>query len=261
MNEKKTDMAYWGAFSAQDVHAHRLDLRPDVIPMSRGEMHLHACSAILRHGHGFVEACDSGDPKDGDGNWMPLFTYPCVEYLRQFDLRDKRVFEWGSGASTLYWMDRARSVVSIENNPEWFGIVSRRKNERVRLVLDESRRFPLRIRDESEPFDLIVIDSRGYRYDCAVEATKKLASGGMIILDNADWHPRSAGVLRDAGLIQVDFSGFKVTESHTSTTSVFLHRAFAFPTLQPLQPTWCVGAKRILSDWDQPQVSEPSASG
>ena len=93
MNEKKTDMAYWGAFSAQDVHAHRLDLRPDVIPMSRGEMHLHACSAILRHGHGFVEACDSGDPKDGDGNWMPLFTYPCVEYLRQFDLRDSQPVE------------------------------------------------------------------------------------------------------------------------------------------------------------------------
>jgi hypothetical protein len=31
-----------------------------------------------------------------------------------------------------------------------------------------------------------------------------------------------------SGLIRVDFSGFKVTESHTSTTSVFLRRDFDF---------------------------------
>ena len=59
-------------------------------------------------------------------------------------------------------------------------------------------------------------------------------------------------MLRDQGLIQVDFSGFKVTEFHASTTSVFLHRDFAFPTREPMQPAYAVGAKRLMSEWDQP---------
>ena len=58
----------------------------------------------------------------------------------------------------------------------------------------------------------------------------------MIILDNPAWHPTSASVLKESGLIQVDFSGFKVTESHASTTSVFLQRDFDFQTLQARQP-------------------------
>ncbi|MGH8192435.1 MAG: hypothetical protein ACREP2_13445 [Rhodanobacteraceae bacterium] len=150
-------------------------------------------------------------------------------------------------------------MISVENNAQWFEAMSSMKNDKVRLILDETDRFPFRIRDEPETFDLIVIDSHGYRYDCAAEATGKLAPGGMIILDNSDWHPATAGVLKKSGLIQVDFSGFKVTESHTSTTSVFLHRDFDFPTLQVRQPAYCVGAKPIVSGWDKPYAERPQA--
>ncbi|MGH8145549.1 MAG: hypothetical protein ACREPY_04375 [Rhodanobacteraceae bacterium] len=248
----------WGSFSAQDIEAHSLDRRPDVVAMSRGEMYLASCCNILRYGHGFVASTNVFEPRDASGNWVPLFTYPCIEYLRQFDLRGKRVFEWGSGASTLYWMQRAEAVTSIENNRQWFDAMLQMKNEKVKLVLEETERFPFRIRDETEKFDVIVIDSYGYRYDCAVEALAKLAPGGMVILDNSDWHPMSSGVLKKSGLIQVDFSGFKVTECHTSTTSVFLHRDFDLPTLEARQPTYCIGAKQIVSGWDKPYAKQPS---
>jgi len=259
VNTSNANKTLWGSFSAQDAETHALDRRPDVIAMSRGEMYLAACCNVLRYGHGFVEATNASEPKDVHGNWIPLFTYPCIEYLRQFDLREKRVFEWGSGASTLYWSQHAKSVTSIENNPQWFEAMSRIKNEKVRLIFEEADGFPFRIRDEAGNFDVIVIDSYGYRYDCAVEAVRKLAHGGMIILDNSDWHPASAGVLKRAGLIQVDFSGFKVTECHTSTTSLFLHRDFDFPTLQARQPAYCVGAKEIVSGWDKPHAKPPSS--
>jgi len=255
MNE--TGKAYWGRFP-QPVDASELERRTDVIAMSRGEMFLAACNNILRYGHGFVAATDADVPKDAQGHWIPLFTYPCIEYIRQFDLRQKRVFEWGSGASTLYWMQRAKSVSSVENHPAWFDRLSRMTNDAVRLILDETDRFPFRIREEDGLFDLIVIDASGYRFDCAVEAVKKLAPGGMVILDNADWHPMTADVLKKSGLIQVDFSGFKVTESHTSTTSVFLHREFDFPTLESTQPSYCIGAKRLMSEWDRPYAKVPA---
>jgi len=252
VNTSEASKTLWGCFSPQDVETHSLELRPDVVAMSRGEMYLASCCNILRYGHGFVASTNLSEPKDALGNWIPLFTYPCVEYLQQFDLREKRVFEWGSGASTLHWMQRAKSVTSIENNRPWFEALSRMTNEKVRLILDETDGFPFQIRKEPEKFDVIVIDAHGYRYDCAVEAIEKLAAGGMIILDNSDWHPMSAGVLKKSGLIQVDFSGFKVTESHASTTSVFLQRDFDFPTLQSRQPTYCIGAKQIISGWDKP---------
>lgn len=259
MSTNESTKTLWGCFTAEDVQTHSLELRPDVVAMSRGEMYLASCSNILRYGHGFVAATNASEPRDGAGNWIPLFTYPCVEYLQQFDLRQKRVFEWGSGASTLYWMQRAKSVTSIENNRKWFDTMSGMKNENVRLIFDETDRFPFQIRDVAEEFDVIVIDSYGYRYDCAAEAVGKLAPGGMIILDNSDWHPACAGLLKQSGLIQVDFSGFKVTESHASTTSVFLHRDFDFPTLQSRQPAYCVGAKPIVSGWDKPYAEPPGS--
>lgn len=257
MSQKK---AYWGQFDARSEEiAKALEQRPDVIEMSKGELFLASVANILRHEYGFVAAADIDTPVDAKGDWIPLFTYPCIEYIAQFDLRDKRVFEWGSGASTLYWMSRARSVISIESDPEWFRRMNARKAENVELVLDQSDGYPGQIERREELFDLIVIDGSGYRYDCATLAHRKLARGGMIILDNADWHAMSAGVLKAAGLIQVDFSGFKVTESHTSTTSVFLHREFAFETLQSTQPAYAMGAKCALSRWDRPQVGVPDA--
>lgn len=252
--------AYWGSYTFQPGEADQLDRRPDVVSISRGELFLATCCDILRNGHGFVAATNAGTPSDAHGRWIPLFTYPCIEYIRQFDLAQKRIFEWGSGASTLYWMDRARSVVSVENNPQWFERVSQMKNDRVQLILDESDGFPFEIRKHDGLFDVIVVDGYGYRYDCAIEAIRKLAPGGMIILDNSDWHPMTAGALKKSGLIQVDFSGFKVTESHASTTSVFLHREFDFPTLDPIQPSYCVGAKRWLSGWDRPYSPQPTGS-
>lgn len=79
----------------------------------------------------------------------------------------------------------------------------------------------------------------------------------MVILDNSYWHPMSAGVLKKSGLIQVNFSGFKVTESHTSTTSISLLRDFDFPTILPMQPACRIGAKRIISGWDRPCAKKP----
>ena len=38
-----------------------------------------------------------------------------------------------------------------------------------------------------------------------------LTPGDMIILDNSDWHPKTAAMLLGSGVIQVDFTGFNPT--------------------------------------------------
>lgn len=254
MNKPK---AFWGQFAAKPEDIRTLEQTPEVISMSKGEMYIAACSNILRQDYGFVAATDADTPSDAAGDWIPLFTYPSIEYISQFDLRQKRVFEWGAGASTLFLMSRAGTVTSIESNRAWFDRMNQLKTPNVKLVLDETDSFPFQIRREEGFFDVIIIDSADYRFDCAVEAIKKLAPGGMIILDNSDWYPKSAAQLKKSGLIQVDFSGFKVTESHTSTTSIFLHRDFDFATLLSTQPAYCMGSKRAVSDSDRPSARQP----
>ena len=54
---------------------------------------------------------------DRDGNPIPWYTYPAIEYLSQFDYSQKKIFEFGTGYSSMYWAKRAQKVISIEDKP------------------------------------------------------------------------------------------------------------------------------------------------
>src|SRR5205085_491303 len=98
--------------------------------------------------------------------------------------------------------------------------------------------------------------ARGHtRLKCARRALAKLREGGLIVLDNSDWLPESARVLRQAGLIQVDMSGFAPISGHPQTTSLFFHRAFAFAPRGPRQPLPPPGG--VPRVWERPRPTEP----
>src|SRR5262245_56791293 len=48
---------------------------------------------------------------DKDGNPLPWYTYPAIDFLRRKCFAERTVLEFGSGQSTLWWAARARSVV------------------------------------------------------------------------------------------------------------------------------------------------------
>lgn len=49
---------------------------------------------------------------DRSGQPLPWFTYPSVQFIATRIGRGLSVFEYGSGASTLWWAARVRTVVS-----------------------------------------------------------------------------------------------------------------------------------------------------
>src|SRR5882724_10582455 len=57
---------------------------------------------------------------------IPWFSYAAIDFLDGFVQPDMKVFEYGSGGSTLFFARRAKSVVSVEDNAKWFEWVSRR---------------------------------------------------------------------------------------------------------------------------------------
>ena len=217
---------FWGLVGPRPDQTEDLSINPSVIEMSSAELYLASCMNIFRRCYGFVESTERGSAVSSDGDELPLYTYPAIEYLTQFDLSEKRVFEFGAGASTIFFMKRAKQVVSVENLRDWYQKLAPQLSDNVELLFAEGDAYPQKIRETEGLFDVIVVDGAGYRYDSAVEAIPKLAEGGIIILDNSDWHFNTAALLKNSGLLQVDMTGFKPTYFHTSTTSIFFHRSF-----------------------------------
>ena len=174
--------------------------------------------------HGHLASRRAGLPIDAAGRPLPWYTYPAIQFLSQLDLSEKTAFEFGSGNSSLFWADRVRQLTSMESDPAWHAQISRDLRQNQTMVLEQDlEKYPQRIADGGRTYDLIVVDGKRRRA-CAAAAVQYLAPGGMIVLDNADWHPKTAQLLRDAGLIQVDFSGFGPINNYTWTTSLFLRR-------------------------------------
>src|SRR5262245_9536558 len=59
-----------------------------------------------------------------NGEPLPWYTYPAIAYLAQLDFSGSDVFEYGSGNSSRYWAQRARTVASVESDPAWFQVIS-----------------------------------------------------------------------------------------------------------------------------------------
>lgn len=210
-----------------------------------------ACK-ILLHDQRYFSSVRDGEFRDRENKYLPWFTYPAIEAIKNWNLSDKRVFEYGSGFSTLFWASRAKEVVSVEHDRDWYEKIAPLAPSNVRLILapidetenptDESRaQFKAYAGAIDGRFQIIVVD--GYarsrvRYQCAQMALPHLDANGLIILDNSDWLPASAMFLRRAGLIEMDFSGPVPGNTHSQTTSFFLTRDFNFPPAgrQPQTP-------------------------
>jgi len=88
-----------------------------------------------------------------------------------------------------------------------------------------------------DQYDIIVIDNYGtFRWRCAEVAVRKLAQGGMIVLDNSEQCLKACEVLRSHGLVQIDFTGFVPSNGYAQTTSIFFRSFLKFKPLENYQP-------------------------
>ena len=176
------------------------------------------------------------------GEAIPWYTYPAIEYIKQLDFSDKTVFEYGSGNSTIFWAKRCRYLFSIEDNQEWYDKMNVKLPENVEYKLfKEKQKYIESIHNCPDGLDLIIIDGN-HRYECAVEALKKINGDGFIILDNSDWHQKTSKLLRDADLIEIDMSGFGPINGYTWTTSFFFSRNVKLKQAYDRQPVNGIGS-------------------
>ena len=201
------------------------------------------------HGHSRIE---NGFCTDGKGRPVPWLTYPCIEFLDALDFQDCRVFEYGAGASTHYWAAKAKEVRSVEREKDWTERLqgSLPPNAKVTFCPDE-RQYPGEIIAAGGQFDVVVVDG-AVRYPCVEATLDRLTARGIVILDNLEWYPNCAKLLRDRGFIQIDFSGFPPINAFTSCTSIF-YRSPELLTRRLNAPEWRpVGGRYLVAHDDVP---------
>jgi hypothetical protein len=199
--------------------------------------------------YGHLNTRSRWECRDGEGSPIPWFTYPAIDYLRQLDLSDKRVFEYGCGFSTLFWAAHAKNVVSVDNNPEWFGRIKKVCLANVKLhLVQDLLAYPKQIAlpEYAEGFDIVVIDGRA-RGECAREAVKRLKRDGMLILDNAERYPDILQMLSDHGLLRVDMIGFGPIASYVWDTAFFFSPEYR-PRFAAAKPLLICGDDTVVED-------------
>lgn len=161
-----------------------------------------------------------------DGDPLPWYTYPAIDFLSQRSFADKHVLEFGGGQSTLWWGARAKSVLTIEENEAWAEYIKPRVAGNVavhHVPADTVGRDigPVEKTILAGPvrkFDIIVIDGH-LRYELVPLAFNCLAPGGAVIMDNSEGYD-FIDQLRNRNCRRVDFFGFCPGGSLRSCTSI-----------------------------------------
>ena len=218
--------------------------------------YLNIVTNIIANDYGFQNSLDADIPLDKDHQPLPLYTYPAIEYLNSLNFNHKRIFEFGSGNSTIYWLKNGANVISVEHNQDWIDRVSsslKNFNNHQYIFANQQEQYINSILQfDDYYFDLIIIDGTFNRYLCAENILTKIKQNGLVILDNSDWYPNSAKFLKEnLNFLQIDFYGFRPAKSNTSVTSLFFSREFNYQSKTQKQPSYAIGGKIKHSNNDK----------
>jgi hypothetical protein len=163
---------------------------------------------------------------DYKGRPSPWMTFPVINFLEGKDLKGKRILEWGSGQSTMWWAARAREVVSFESDRTWFNFVRGRIPSNVKLDLVDERLINVPTDLLKDKFDIVVIDGLD-RVAAARMSVDLLVEDGALIMDDSEqpWSPEGYPVLdimRERGFQRIDFFGHAPAVIRRHCTSVFI---------------------------------------
>lgn len=154
---------------------------------------------------------------DRNGAPLPWLTYPAIAFLDRLDMSQADMLEFGAGQSTLYFGQRCRSVVTLEDRPAWAAHV--RKSAGGNVTVIDSPRVP-QADMVVGPFNMILVD--GLHRSTASEISVDLLSpDGLAIVDNATDYQGVTEPFEQDGFMRVDFIGRAPASWRQHSTAIF----------------------------------------
>ena len=174
---------------------------------------------------GWFRSFKEGRSIDSYGNPIPWLTYPAIDFIERRIRPDMCVFEFGCGASTLWWAQRVKKVIACEHDSAWYQEVVRSIPANVSLhniPLVYGGEYCRKVSGFVEKFDIVVIDGRD-RVNCAKYAFNSLTPAGVIIWDNSDREEYLEGYeyLYLHGFRKIEFVGLAPIVNIKAETGIF----------------------------------------
>jgi len=136
---------------------------------------------------------------------LPWFSYGAIDFLERFLRKEMQVFEFGSGGSTLFFAQRAKSVTAVEDNAHWCDLVAGKLAARQIANVD-LRHVPAAFTTDDafasseylkavgqSTFNVIIVDGTEWttnsRPICFRVAENQIVPGGIIVVDDS-WRYR-----------------------------------------------------------------------
>ncbi|MFA5732641.1 MAG: hypothetical protein WC934_11635 [Acidithiobacillus sp.] len=182
---------------------------------------------------------------------VPHVSVEAVRMLYKIVTKESVVFEYGAGASTIFFARNAKLIYSVENIKEWydkvkeeleyFGLTNCKithceqeqilegeedkykdylsttrihKNCHFKKYASKIDRFP------DNYFDIILVDGRS-RVACFLHAMSKVKPGGYIVLDDSHRNKYSKAVEAVSTWKAVEFEGHAYTIHYPQKTTIW----------------------------------------
>jgi hypothetical protein len=174
---------------------------------------------------GWYNSFNTKQSVDKNNGPIPWCTYPFIKFIEPRLNKEFLVFEFGSGNSTLWYSKRIKKIVSVENNKNWYDLISLRIPSNVKLIFQELKYkgdYSKSAMNAKEKFNIIIIDGRD-RVNCVKNSLDALTENGVIIFDNSDLPQYQDGInfLLSNNFKKLDFIGLSPVTPHSNYTSIF----------------------------------------
>lgn len=187
---------------------------------------------------------------------IPWLCFSAINHIEKLINPAMKVFEYGSGGSTLFWASRAGEVISVEHDASWHHEMTdefqKQGIENVKYILSPAdtdtafdnkspenpkayvsgdnnysgKNFETYVRQiENYPdnyFDFIIVDGRA-RPSCILHSMNKLNLNGFLVVDNTErqYYSIALSLLNNKNWKKRKFNGPVPYSPSFSETSVF----------------------------------------
>jgi precorrin-6B methylase 2 len=174
---------------------------------------------------GWFESYEGQKPVDQNGQPIPWVTYSFIDFISDRLDKTMSLLEYGSGNSTLFYGSRVKTVHAVENDKDWFDLVSKSMPANVQMKYIElvrggdyskyGQQFP-------NTFDIVIVDGRD-RVNCLKSSIDALTSRGVMILDDSEReeYKEALTFMNDRGFRKIDFSGVAPGVFYRKSTTIF----------------------------------------
>lgn len=198
---------------------------------------------------GFFKSFEIGQSIKFDKPY-PLLTNPFIDWIISWDLSRLNYLEIGSGASTIFFQKYFNKITSIEPSNEFYSDMIKKLNNNVTYQNIDKTLLEKGIFKVEEYYDFCLIDYNLNRFLLTENLLKK-TKFAFLIFDTTEQYPNTSELIRNNGYTnQIDFWGFKNTQSWESCTSVFINDEIKI-RLEKINRYSAPGAMRLYQNLEE----------